>query len=470
MTRQSVNAVMSYFQPRLGREEYVSYLDYKDSGVEWLGEIPVHWGVKRLKSIADVQVSNVDKKTVDGQIAVRLCNYVDVYYNEKIHSGIQFMGATATPEQVGRFLLRAGDVLITKDLEDWADIAVPSVVTQDFSDVLCGYHLAHIRPGQNCEGSFLGRAFASIGLRGQYHVAANGITRFGLTNSVLREGILAIPPLSEQCSIAAFLDRETTRIDMLVEKQERLIDLLQERRVAFISHAVTKGLDPDIPMKDSGVEWLGEIPVHWEVKRLKSIADVQVSNVDKKTVDGQIAVRLCNYVDVYYNEKIHSGIQFMGATATPEQVGRFLLRAGDVLITKDSEDWADIAVPSVVTQDFSDVLCGYHLAHIRPGQNCEGSFLGRAFASIGLRGQYHVAANGITRFGLTNSVLREGIFAIPPLSEQRTIAAFLDRETVKIDNLIAKIHQAIKLQKEFRSALISAVVTGKMDVRGSSIS
>jgi Fic family protein len=182
--------------------------------------------------------------------------------------------------------------------------------------------------------------------------------------------------------------------------------------------------------KDSGVEWLAEIPAHWAVKRLKTLASVQLSNVDKKSVEGEEPVKLCNYTDVYYNERITSHLEFMTATASREQARRFSLRAGDVLITKDSESWTDIAVPALVAEDLRDVLCGYHLAHVRPGRGCVGAFLCRAFSAIGPRNQFHVAANGITRFGLGGDAIRTGMLAMPPEPEQRAIAAFLDRETV----------------------------------------
>ncbi len=217
--------------------------------------------------------------------------------------------------------------------------------------------------------------------------------------------------------------------------------------------------------KDSRVEWLGEIPAHWAVKRLKTLASVQLSNVDKKAVEGQESVRLCNYVDVYYNQRITPDLNFMAATATPEQVRRLTLRAGDVLITKDSESWTDIAVPAVVGEDLPGVLCGYHLAHIRPMRDCDGAFLSRAFAAIGPRDQFQVAANGITRFGLGGDAIRTSLFAVPPLPEQRAIAAFLDREMVRIDTLVAKIRGALERLKELRTALVSAAVTGKIDVR-----
>jgi type I restriction enzyme, S subunit len=240
-----------------GQRRFRPYPAYKDSGIEWLGEIPAHWEVRRLKTISSVQLSNIDKKSVEGQEPVRLCNYVDVYYNERITADLDFMTATATPEQVRRFSLRVGDVVVTKDSESWTDIAVPAVVASDLRDVVCGYHLALVRPTRDCNGAFLARAFSAIGPRDQFQISANGITRYGIGADAIRTGLFAIPPPNEQGIIAAFLDRETARIDALMAKKEGLIELLQEKRTAVITCAVTKGLHPNIPMKDSGIEWLG---------------------------------------------------------------------------------------------------------------------------------------------------------------------------------------------------------------------
>ena len=441
------------------------YPKYRDSGVEWLGEIPAHWEVKRLKTIAKVQLSNVDKKTVTGQVPVTLCNYVDVYYNDKITDSIDFMPATATEHQVERFSLRRGDVLITKDSEDGMDIAVPAVVEEDLPGVVCGYHLAQIRPNAASDGSYLARAFVAAGVRDQFSVSANGITRFGLTSRAVCDSVFPLPPLAEQRAIAAFLDRETGRIDALIEKKQRLVELLQEKRTSLISRAVTKGLDPDAPMQETGIEWLGAIPAHWEVQRLKMFSDVRISNVDKKAVDGQVAVRLCNYTDVYHRDEIAARLEFMEATATEDQVRRFSLVKGDVLITKDSETPDDIAVPSVIAEDLSDVVCGYHLAQVKPGDRCDGRYLKRAFESIGPRDQFRIAANGVTRFGLTVSAIGSSVFPIPPLSEQLWIADHLDHETRMLKTLIERIGYAIDRLLEYRSVVISAAVTGTIDVR-----
>jgi type I restriction enzyme S subunit len=278
--------------------------------------------------------------------------------------------------------------------------------------------------------------------------------------------LLVLPPIPEQRAIAAFLDRETARIDALIEKKRRQIELLREKRSALISHTVTKGLDPNAKMKDSGIEWLGEIPEGWEIRKLKYIASVQFSNVDKNTVEGEEPVRLCNYIDVYKNEFIKDDFEFMQATATRAEIGKFTLKQGDVIITKDSESWTDIAVPAYVTDQLQGVLCGYHLAQIRAkSQILDGKYLFRAFASKLINYQFQVASTGITRYGLGNYWLENGLLVLPPIPEQRAIAAFLDRETARIDALIEKVETSIKLLLEYRTALISEAVTGKIDVR-----
>ena len=447
------------------------YPNYRDPGVEWLGEIPAHWKVVRLKTVADVQLSSVNKKTVVGQPSVRLCNYTDVYYRDEIRRShaTAFMRATARESEIKRFELRKGDVLITKDSETPDDIAVPAIIAEDLPGVVCGYHLAILRPNLHlCDGSFLGRAIGAAGPSDQFRLQASGVTRFGLTLGSITDSVVPLPPLPEQRAVAEFLNRETSRIDRLARKKERLIELLKEKRASLISHAVTRGLDPDARMRDSGVEWLGEIPAHWKVVRLKTVADVQLSSVNKKTVVGQPSVRLCNYTDVYYRDEIRRShaTAFMRATARESEIKRFELRKGDVLITKDSETPDDIAVPAIIAEDLPGVVCGYHLAILRPNLHlCDGSFLGRAIGAAGPSDQFRLQASGVTRFGLTLGSITDSVVPLPPLPEQRAVAEFLNRETSRIDILVAKTLEAIKRLREYRASTISAAVTGQIDVR-----
>ena len=467
------------------------YPAYKDSGVEWLREIPAHWGLSRLKTIAAVQLSNVDKKSLEGQEPVRLCNYTDVYYHERITDDLDFMVATATPEQVRRFSLRTGDVLITKDSESWTDIAVPAVVAKDLPGVLCGYHLAHIRPKHACHGPFLARAFSAVGPRDQFQVAANGITRFGLGGDAIATGLFAMPSEPEQRAIAAFLDREAARIDALVAKKERLIELLQEQRTAVISAVVSgklevivdAGNDKDeegrmkdegshssfrlqpsfLPKKDSGIEWLGEIPAHWEVKRLWHLTPSD---------------RRIMYGIVLPGPNVDDGVPIVkGGDVSPERLRldllnrttreiesgyvRSRLRGGDLVYAIRGS----IGEVAIVPDELDGANLTQDAARIAYTSETHGPWLVHALTSTGLFAQLEAGALGATIRGINIRDLKRASIVLPPLVEQRAIAAFLDRETARIDTLVAKVREAVERLKELRTALISAAVTGKIDVR-----
>ena len=281
------------------------YPRYRDSGVEWLGDVPDHWEVRRLEHVARYRTSNVDKKTEDDELPVRLCNYTDVYYGDRIRvSEAEFMEATASPNEVARFGLRVGDVLITKDSEDWEDIAVPALVDETADDFVCGYHLGIIRSGPAMDAGFLYRAMQSGAVNRQLQTSASGVTRYGLPNAAVGDALLPLPPLDEQRAIAAYLDRETERIDALVAKKRLLIERLEEYRTALITRTVTRGLppeaasaadlDPSPCLKPSGVEWLGEVPEHWGVRPLKTVLDRNDSGVwgdDPDDDEGTVVLR-----------------------------------------------------------------------------------------------------------------------------------------------------------------------------------
>jgi type I restriction enzyme S subunit len=440
---------------------FKAYPAYKDSGVEWLGRIPVHWEVKRLKTLASVQLSNVDKKSVEGQDPVRLCNYTDVYYNERITSDLEFMAATATREQVRRFALRAGDVLITKDSESWTDIAVPAIVSKDLPDVLCGYHLAHIRPAAGSVGAFLSRAFSAIGPRDQFQVAANGITRYGLGGDSIRTGLLAMPPEPEQRTIAAFLDGETARIDALVAKKERLINLLQEERTTLITSAVTRGLDPAAPMKDSGVEWLGEIPAHWQIKPFTKYV------VESADYRGKTPTKVSSGVFLVTAKNVRMGWidyecsqEFVAENEYFEIMRRGMPRVQDILFTTEAP------LGNVALVDREDIALAQRIIRFRmDSTHFESHFTLYAMMSHYFQSQLERLSTGSTAEGLKASKLPMLWLVAPPGMEQRAIVSFLGREMTRIDALIAKVRDAIERLNELRTTLISAAVTGKIDVR-----
>jgi len=440
------------------------YPTYKESGVEWLTKIPAHWVFKRLKLIASVRLSNVDKKSLDGEQQVRLCNYTDVYYNERITDQLQFMAATATPDQIRHFSLRAGDVLITKDSESWTDIAVPAVVAQDLPGVLCGYHLALIRPTAECDGAFLSRAFAAVGPRDQFQTSANGITRFGLGTDVITSSLFAMPPLAEQRAIAAFLDQETARIDALLAKKERLIELLHERRTALVARAVTKGLDPTVSMKHSTSEKLGKIPAHWVELQLgyeSTMGNGSTPSRDRPEywVDGNYPWLTSTRIN---DRVITRADEFVTLTALEEcHLPRVEPRSVLIAITGEGQTRgraAFLAIEATINQ---------HLMFIKPQtRRLRPEFVRWFLDSLYQWLRSESSGAGSTRGALTAELLKSIRIAAPPLDEQDAIVDFLNGRTIQLDLLIANIRNAINRLNEARLAIISAAATGKIDVRG----
>ena len=234
------------------------------SFLDWTDRLPVGWEAKPLRSTVDYVVSNVDKVPAEDEAPVRLCNYTDVYNNEFITLALDFMQATASEEEIAKFGLCVDDVAITKDSESWDDIGVPALVRETASDLVCGYHLALLRPHkQKMDGAFLFRCLQAKSVRVQLELAANGVTRFGIPKSEIGAMTLPVPPLLQQRAIADYLDRETARLDALVAAKERVLGLLAEKRRALITRAVTRGVGHHTPLKDTGAEWLRQVPHHW---------------------------------------------------------------------------------------------------------------------------------------------------------------------------------------------------------------
>ena len=272
-----------------------------------------------------------------------------------------------------------------------------------------------------------------------------------------------VPPSSEQRAIAAFLDRETAKIDALVSKKERLIELLREKRTALISHAVTKGLDPDAPMKDSGIEWLGKIPKHWEIKRLKYVTDLNPKASEGRKLDSAMEVSFVHMESVGE----YGGLD-LSLTKDLADVGDgyTYFADGDVLVAKITPCFEN-GKGSLAEGLVNGVAFGTTELHVlRCGPELDNWFafhltLTDVFRKLGEAEMY--GAGGQKR--VPESFITNLKYPIPPLPDQRAIAAFLDQESAKIDALAAKVEEAVARLKELRVALVSAAVTGRIDVR-----
>ncbi len=322
---------------------------------------------------------------------------------------------------------------------------------------MCGYHLALIKPLPCLEGRFLARQFSAIGVRDQFHLAANGITRFGLGGDAIRTGLLPVAPIEEQRIIADFLDRETARIDALVAKKERLIELLQEKRTGLITRAVTRGLDPTVPVKDSGVKWLGEIPAHWGVMRWRYCCRIKAGQVAPKDEQfREMTLIAPNHVEsgtgrVLYTESAEE----QGAIS-----GKYLVAPGNIIYSKIRPALNKLCVAT------GSWLCSADMYPVSiTDSRLQTRFLlyfmlSEPFVRLMVDESMRVAMPKVNRDTLAGCPI-----LVPPLVEQLPIVAYLNHETDKIDALIAKVREAIDHLNELRTALISVTVTGKIDVR-----
>ena len=449
-----------------------AYPKYKPSGVEWLGDVPEHWEAKRLKSAATYWVSNVDKVSAEDEMPVRLCNYTDVYYHDHIRPSMGLMETTATPEEIRRFGLKVGDVVVTKDSEEWSDIAVPALVVESAPDLVCGYHLAIVRPRDSVLlGRYLLRAFQACAVNQQFQVAATGVTRYGLPKASIGEAWLPLPALAEQRAIAGFLDRETAKIDTLVSKKRTLIERLKEKRTALISRTVTRGLPPDAAraagldphpkLKPSGIDWLGDVPAHWDVlpftKYVAEKSDYR-GKTPEKTQDGVFLVTAKNvrmgYIDYEGSQ------EYVAEDEYEDIMRRGLPRKGDILFTTEAP------LGNVALVDREDVALAQRIIRFRmKPEYFFGKFALYGMMSDHFQLQLQSLSTGSTAEGLKASKLPVLRLVAPPVEEQRAIADYLEAATGRIGGMVAKVETAIERLQEYRTALITAAVTGKIDVR-----
>jgi type I restriction enzyme S subunit len=442
--------------------KYKAYERYKDSGVPWLGDIPEAWETSRLNEAVKLKTSNVDKKTEDGETLVKLCNYVDVYYNDKITSKIEFMSASATPLEIGKFTLKRGDVVLTKDSESPSDIGIPALIDEDIEDLVCGYHLAilNARP-ERTWGPFVFYAVKSRPSAAQFEVLANGITRFGLSQSDLKNLQFALPTIPDQKVIAAFLDEKTAEIDGLIAKKEALLKALAEKRTAIITHAVTKGLNPTAKMKPSGVPWLGDIPEHWEVKKVSYEYEVQLGKMlqpEPRSVDDELLpyLRAANlaWAGVDLNDVKEMWV-------SPREKLKYGLRRGDILVSEGG----DVGRSSYWDND-RVIYIQNAINRLRPHSivMTHSKFGYYWFSFLKNSGLIDIVCNSSTISHYTAEKVKSTEILSPPPDQQKAIAVFLDEKTAEIDGTIEIVKDAISKLKEYRTSLITNAVTGKIKV------
>lgn len=428
---------------------------------------PTGWQTKKIKFLADIQTSSVDKLSDEEETAVKLCNYTDVYYNDRITPDLPFMEATATQKEIEKFTLRAGQVFITKDSEGWDDIGIPALVTEDMPGVLCGYHLAIFTPNSGeLDGSFLAWLCRADVLNDQFKLSANGVTRFGLGQYPMKNAVIGYPPLETQKRIAAFLDEKTAQIDGLIEKKQALLDRLAEKRQAIITQAVTKGLNQAAPMKDSGIDWLGQIPAHWEVSSFRrSIRRIEQGwspqCQERQKVDDEWGILRSGCV----NEGIFRASDHKVLPSDIHPRSELEVQVGDLLMCRASGSLHLIGSAAIVEECppklmFSDktyrILLQLDL--VAP------EFVALALGAKYMREQIILSVSGAG--GLANnipqSLVRSYAFARPPRIEQQKIVSHTNGKLAPLSQTEGRITTSIARLTEYRAALITAAVTGQI--------
>lgn len=443
------------------------YPAYKDSGVECLGQVPEHWTVRRMATVADIRVSNVDKHSKEGELPVRLCNYVDVYHNEQISADVPFMAGTAKREEIQKFRLALGDVLVTKDSEDWKDIGVPALVAYAADDLVCGYHLAMLRPqGKSLDGGYLSYALRNQHVAWQCQVAAVGVTRYGLSQNAIKSMKIPLPPLSEQTAIAHFLDHATQRIQRHIQAKQKLIKLLEEQKQVIIHQAVTGQINvqtgqPYPAYKDSGVEWLGKVPEHWGTGMVKRGYDIKLGKMlqTKPNSANDIEVSYLKAKDVqWFNVQPISGARMW---ASPGDIEQFSVSGGDLLVCEGGEGGRC----GILTGEVNGHIIQNSLHRVRPRDGNSNAFLQYTMRAIAETGWFVALNNKATIAHFTYEKFGALRIPFPSPPEQTAIANFLTHTTQRIEKHCATVKRTINLLHEYRTRLIADVVTGKLDVR-----
>lgn len=401
--------------------------------------------VRPLRHLATVRVSNVDKKSVDGQVPVRLCNYTDVYHGDRITPNLDLMAATATPEQVRAFRLHAGDVIITKDSEDPLDIGVPAFVADAAPDLVCGYHLAVLRPAPDrTHGRYLYWAMASRSVQDYLSVSATGITRYGLRTDSISAAPIPWRPLPEQTAIADYLDAETARIDALINKKRRLIALLDERREGVIEEAV-RALAREY----------GERPLRFAAPQV--LVGIVITPAAYYADEGVLALRGVN---------IRPGRIDLTDTVNLSQEGHALhmksrLAPGDVLVVRTGQAGAAAVVPP----DLEGVNC-IDLLIVRRSPVLHSAYLEFVLNSDWTRKHVEEHSVGTIQSHFNVGALKEVPVPVPPLDVQRKVAERLTTVVSRIDRAASRLSEQIDLLSERRQALVTTLVTGESEVPG----
>jgi type I restriction enzyme S subunit len=437
-----------------------TYPAYKPSRMNWVGDVPEHWDVRRLKYTASINDEALPE-TTDPDYEFTYVDIGSVDASKGIVSTETYRFEDA-PSRARR-IVREGDTIVSTVRTYLRAIAA---IHEPAENLIVSTGFAVVRP-RSLEPGYLSYALRSPFFVETVVSRSTGVSYPAINAPEVGNIGVTLPPLDEQKAIAAFLDRETARIDTLIEKKRRQIELLQEKRSALISHAVTKGLDPNAPMKDSGIEWLGQIPQHWKLLPLKRVSQLQTGlTLGKKYEDCELVrrpyLRVANVQDGYLDLNTITEVELPA-----EELKRYELQRGDVLMTEGG-DFDKLGRGYVWDAQIPGCLHQNHIFCVRcDARSLHPLYLAWMTSSSHGKAYFTSTAQQTTNLASTNSFKIKAFPALlPPVGEQEAIIQNIFENTSQIDALILKVEESAATLREHRSALISAAVTGKIDVRG----
>ncbi|MDO9154640.1 MAG: restriction endonuclease subunit S [Paludibacter sp.] len=444
------------------------YEKYKDSGIEWIGEIPEHWEVDKLGWQGYFSASGIDKKSVDGEPSVNMVNYTDIYGNEKriLTADKEYMIVSCPEEKAITHQVLKGDLLFTPSSETIEDIGLSALVIEDLPNTVFSYHVIRLEFTKDFDLGFRKYLCNNNFVLNQFSREAKGTTRQIIGRDVFKKIDIVIPPFVEQTAIANYLDKKTEEIDELIKQKEELLLLFEEEKAATINQAVTKGINPNVKLKDSKIEWLGEIPEHWKVDKLGWQGYFSASGIDKKNVEGEPLVNMVNYTDIYGNEKriLTADKEYMIVSCPEEKALTHQVLKGDLLFTPSSETIEDIGLSALVIEDLPNTVFSYHVIRLQFTKDFDLGFRKYLCNNNFVLNQFSREAKGTTRKIIGRDVFKKIDIVIPPKEEQEQIVKFINIESKRIENKFDLAKNLIELLKEYKTALISEVSTGKIKV------
>ena len=438
----------------------------KDSGIPWIGEIPEDWVVRKLRNVGRFSASGIDKKIVEGEPLVHIINYVDIYKNPNKELRVQeYMIVSAPIEKCSEHQVNVGDMIFTPSSETIEDIGVSAVIMDELPNTAFSYHVLRFQPNNVVDLKYRKYFTNNNYCLNYFSSCATGTIRKTISRDVFKECLVVLPPLAEQQRIAEFLDRKCAEVDEMITLQEQIIEELKAYKQSVITEAVTKGLNPVAPMRDSGIEWIGQIPEHWEVEPLKYNFNRRSERNNPIITTERLSLSIDKGVTLY-SEKTTNLDRFK------EDFTQYQLAYPNDIVL----NCMNMIVGAVGMSKYLGCVSPVYYVIYPSKYKVDSEYYSYLLNTPTIRGVYYSYGKGIYAIergeGRVNTCRLKVSYndfgrlniPIPPIEEQKNIVSHIKEKCADIDSLIQIKQSKIDSLKEYKKSIIYEYVTGKREV------